>query len=196
MRLLQAILKDPLDLGQIESVVRDEPALTYKLLRYLNSPVMERKVEVKSIRSAISLLGDQEFRRWASLVAIVTPTADKTSELLRTGMLRAYFCEQLGMRRNAAHAYDYFFTGLFSVMDAVLDRPLPEIMSELALSTPVRRALLEETGELYDALEAAKSYERGNWLPFKGAMEHLSLAESCAPDCFQTANQAVSAILQ
>jgi c-di-GMP-related signal transduction protein len=60
----------------------------------------------------------------------------------------------------------------------------------------VRRALLEETGELYDALQAAKSYEYGDWLSCKGAMEHLSLPENCAPECFQTANQTVNAILQ
>ena len=122
MRLLRTILQDPLDLAQIESIVRDEPALTYKLLRYLNSPVMERKVELRSIRNAVSLLGKQEFRRWASLVAIVTLAVAKTSELLRTGLVRAYFCEQLAMRCDTDQAYDYFFTGLFSVLDAVLDR--------------------------------------------------------------------------
>jgi c-di-GMP-related signal transduction protein len=195
MRLLQAILKDPLDLGQIESVLRDEPALTYKLLRYLNSPVMERAVEVRSIRNAIALLGEKEFRRWASLVAVVTPASDKTGELLRTGLTRAYFCEQLALRSNAAHAYDYFFTGLFSVMDAVLDRPLREIVEELALPPGVRKALLGEPGQLREALEAAKAYERGHWAAFKSTMEYLSLPETCAPECFQSADQSVSAIL-
>ena len=195
IRLLQAILKDPLDLGQIENVVRDEPALTYKLLRYLNSPVMERAVEVRSIRNAIALLGEKEFRRWASLVAVVTPATDKTNELLRTGLTRAYFCEQLALRCDAAHAYDYFFTGLFSVMDAVLDRPLAEIVVELALAAEVRAALLGEPGELHDALEAAKAYERGQWTEFKNAMDQLSLPETCAPECFQTADLSASAIL-
>jgi EAL and modified HD-GYP domain-containing signal transduction protein len=195
MQLLQAILKDPLDLAQIESVVRDEPALTYRLLRYLNSPAMERKVEVRSIRNAISLLGDQEFRRWASLVAVVTPATDKPNDLLRTGLTRAYFCEQLALRRDAAHSYDYFFTGLFSVMDAVLDRPLSEIVDELALSLPVRLALLGQPGDLYDALQAATQYERGHWQSFKEAIQRLSLPETCAPECFQSADQTVNAIL-
>jgi EAL and modified HD-GYP domain-containing signal transduction protein len=196
LRLLQAIVADPLDLARIEAVVRDEPALTYKLLRYLNSPALERKVEVRSIRMAISLLGEQEFRRWASLVAVVTPASDKSSELLRIGLTRAYFCEQLALRRDAAHSYDYFFTGLFSVMDAVLDQPLPEIISELALSAQVRNALLGNPGDLYDALQAAKNYEQGHWAAFRQAIDHLSLPERCAPECFQAANQSVSGILQ
>ena len=195
LRLLQAILKDPLDLVQIETVVRDEPALTYKLLRYLNSPAMERKVEVRSIRNAISLLGEKEFRRWASLVAVVTPAADKPNELLRTGLTRAYFCEQLALRRDAAPAYDYFFAGLISVMDAVLDRPLEEIANELALSDAARKALLGESGEIYEALQAAKAYESGQWSLFQDAMKRLSLPEACAPECFQCADRTASAIL-
>lgn len=195
LRLLQAILKDPLDLPQIEAVVRDEPALTYKLLRYLNSPVMERKVEVRSIRNAISLLGEKEFRRWASLVAVVTPATDKPNELLHIGLTRAYFCEQLALRRDAAHTYDYFFAGLISVMDAVLDRPLQEIVGELALSDAARKALLGEPGEIYEALQAAKTYESGQWPPFQQAMQRLSLPEACAPECFQAADRIASAIL-
>jgi EAL and modified HD-GYP domain-containing signal transduction protein len=196
MRLLQAIVGDPLDLGRIESVLREEPALTYKLLRYLNSPVMERKAEVRSIRMAISLLGEQEFRRWAALVAVVTPASDKSSELMRTAMTRAYFCEQLALRRDAPHSYDYFFTGLFSVMDAVLDRPLSDIIGELALSAEVRDALLGKPGELFDALQAAKNYEQGHWAAFQCAISHLSLPERCAPECFQSATQSAGDILQ
>jgi c-di-GMP-related signal transduction protein len=196
LRLLRAILKDQLDLPQIEAIVREEPALAYKLLRYLNSPVMERKVEVRSIRNAISLLGEQEFRRWASLVAVITPATGKTSELLRAGLMRAYFCEQLAIRGgDAAHAYDYFFTGLFSVMDAVLDRELCEIVDELALSADVRQGLLGESGKLHEALQAAKAYEDGRWAPLSEAMQNLRIADVCAPECFELADKSVNAIL-
>jgi c-di-GMP-related signal transduction protein len=77
--LMKAIMKNPLELAQIERILRGDPALNYKLLRQLNSPEMERKVEGWSTRSAISLLGEQEFSRWALLVALVTPATDKTN---------------------------------------------------------------------------------------------------------------------
>lgn len=195
LRLLRSILKNPLDLADIESIVREEPAFTYKLLRYLNSPVLERKVEVRSIRNAISLLGEQEFRRWASLVAIVTPANDKPDALLRTGLTRAYFCEQLALRAHASNAYDYFFTGLFSVMDAVLDRPLTEIIAELALTSDVRGALLGEPGNLHEALQAAIAYEQGAWARLTGAMARVALPESCCPECFRAADRSAAAIL-
>jgi EAL and modified HD-GYP domain-containing signal transduction protein len=195
LRLLRSILRDPLDLHEIEAVVREEPALTYKLLRYLNSPVMERPVEVRSIRNAIALLGDQEFRRWASLVAVVTPATDKTDELVRTALTRAFFCEQLARRAAISNPYDYFFTGLFSLMDAVLDRPLAEIVRELALPHAVRSALLGDPGILHDALQAAIAYEQGAWARLTGAMARVALPESCGPDLFAAAGRSTAAIV-
>lgn len=128
-------------------------------------------------------------------MAVVTPATDKPNELLRTGLTRAYFCEQLALRRDAPHAYDYFFAGLISVMDAVLDRPLEEIVGELALSDAVRKALLGQPGEIYEALQTAKAYESGQWPPFQDAIKRLSLPEACAPECFQSADRTASAIL-
>ena len=195
LNLLRAILKDPLDLPGIESVVRDEPSLTYKLLRYLNSPAMERPVEIRSIRDAVALLGDQEFRRWASLVAVVTPATDKTDELLRTALTRAYFCEQLALRAATSNHYDYFLTGLLSLMDAVFDRPLPEIVRELALPQNVRAALLGEPGILRDALQAAIAYEQGAWAQLADAMARIPLPESCSPELFSAAARSAADIL-
>jgi EAL and modified HD-GYP domain-containing signal transduction protein len=110
--------------------------------------------------------------------------------------MRAYFCEQLAIRSgDAAHAYDYFFTGLFSVMDAVLDRELCEIVNEVALSADVRQGLLGESGKLREALRAAKAYEDGRWAPLSEAMQNLRIADVCAPECFELADKSVNAIL-
>jgi EAL and modified HD-GYP domain-containing signal transduction protein len=90
---MSAIMKNPLELAQSEGILREDPALTYQVLRHLNSPTMERKVEVWSTRNSISLLREQEFSRWALLVALVAPATDKTNELLRSALTCAYFCE-------------------------------------------------------------------------------------------------------
>jgi EAL and modified HD-GYP domain-containing signal transduction protein len=80
-------------------------------------------------------------------------------------------------------------------MDAVLDQPLEEIVSELALPQNVRRALLGEAGVLYDALQAAVAYEQGAWATLSGAFSRFSIPESCAPDCFSAAQTTAGAIL-
>src|SRR5262249_706760 len=100
VELLRLGHKRPLDLAKIEDVLKPEPAPMYKLLKVLNSPLMARPVEVRSVHSAIALLGDDEFRRWASLVAIILPAAEKPSELIRTGLTRAFFCEALARAKS------------------------------------------------------------------------------------------------
>jgi hypothetical protein len=80
-------------------------------------------------------------------------------------------------------------------MDAVLDRPLDEIIKELALPDDVRRALLGEPGPLYDGLLAALAYEQGAWTVLTAAMARVALTESCASDCFRAADTTAGAIL-
>lgn len=92
LRLLHAVHKNPLFVVEIEDILKQEPALTVKLLRYLNSPIFALPAEVTSIAMAVALLGEEEFRRWATLVAVVTPDAEKPEELVRTALFRAFFC--------------------------------------------------------------------------------------------------------
>jgi len=65
MELLRLVHQKPMNIPQVEELLKQEPSLLYKLLRFLNSPLMARPVEVRSVHSAIALLGDDEFRRWA-----------------------------------------------------------------------------------------------------------------------------------
>jgi c-di-GMP-related signal transduction protein len=83
------------------------------------------RIEIRGIREAIALLGEREFRRWVSIVAIVSMASDKAPELVRTTLARAYFCEDLSrLIGMSAQSSDLFLMGLLSVADALLDRPL------------------------------------------------------------------------
>ncbi len=192
MELLRLVHRRPMDIPRIEEVLKQEPALMYKLLRFLNSPLMARPVEVKSVHNAIALLGDDEFRRWASVVAVLLPAADKPSELIRTGLTRAFFCEALArVKARGATPFEYFLVGLFSVMNALLDRPLPDIAAEIAVNGKVRDALSGDANELRYALDAALGFEQGKWDEFTIAMEKLQMSEQEAPACQAQANKIV-----
>src|SRR5207248_6945584 len=112
---------------------RQDPSLTYRLLRFLNSPALALRVEIHNVRQAITLLGDREFRRWAAIVALVIMAGSKPPELIKTSLTRAYFCEELSsplhLRENAP---DLFLMGLLSAADALLDRPMKQILAELS----------------------------------------------------------------
>ena len=94
IRLLQAVSSPEISLDDLETLLKQDPALVYKLLRYLNSPLLGLR-EIRSVRHAMTLLGEIEFRRWVSIVAIVAMAADKPPELIRTALTRAFFCEEI-----------------------------------------------------------------------------------------------------
>jgi EAL and modified HD-GYP domain-containing signal transduction protein len=196
LRLIHAVQTSPMELARLEEILKQEPAFSVKLLRYLNSPVMARRAEITSLPMAIALLGETEFRRWASLAAVITPTEDKPAELVRTALMRAFFCEEIARLAHPRSAtFEFFLVGLLSVMNAILDRPLAEIVSELAVSGRVREALTGSPNELRQPLDAVLAYERGDWAEFSKIMETLAMPEEFVPDCFLAADQNVRALL-
>jgi c-di-GMP phosphodiesterase len=105
LRILEAVAA-PSSLTRLSKIYsKNDPSMVYKLLRYLNSPILGLRGEVRSVRDAMSLLGEDEFRRWGSIVAIVTMAADKP-ELIRTALTGAFFCEAisrpLGMTQESS----------------------------------------------------------------------------------------------
>jgi c-di-GMP-related signal transduction protein len=192
LHLLKAVHESPMNLGRVEEILKQEPAFSIKLLRYLNSPILARPAEITSVRMAIALLGEQEFRRWASLAAAVTPTADKAPELVRTALMRAFFCEEMArVAQQHAATFEYFLVGLLSLMNAILDRPIEEILGELGVPERVRAALTGETNDLRRPLDAVLAYERGDWSEFTKIMQALAMPEEFAPDCFFAAERTV-----
>ena len=195
VRLLQAVHKSPLLVSEIEDILKHEPALTVKLLRYLNSPILARPAEVTSIAMAVALLGEEEFRRWATLAAVVMPAEEKPEELVRTALLRAFFCEEIGRSGGNPQGFEFFLVGLLSLMNALLNEPLDELLEELAISPRVQAALLGEDNELRKPLDAVLAYERADWDAFSRIMEQLALNEESVPDRLLQAENMASRLL-
>jgi c-di-GMP-related signal transduction protein len=154
LRLLEAVNSPNFDFSKIEEVLKQEPSLVYKLLRYLNSPLLGVRNEVRSISHTITLIGEKEFRRWVSIVAIVSMAGDKPPELIRTALTRPYCREEIsGPAGLSPQLSDLFLMG--SVTDAILDLPMNDVLSHLCLSTEVHTALSGGTNrfrDVYDTL--------------------------------------------
>src|SRR5262249_40365960 len=156
-------------------------------LRYLNSPIMERRAEIHSIANAVQLLGDQTFRRWATLAAIVTPASDKPSELVHMALTRALLCEKIAQRLACEDPYEFFLVVLLSLTPAILDQPLSHIVAGLPLARRVSAALLGDPNPLRYALDAVLAYEQAEWEQFVTFMEQIALPEAAVPECFLAA---------
>jgi EAL and modified HD-GYP domain-containing signal transduction protein len=178
LQLLRQINQPELSLPDLEAVIKQDLSLAYKLLRYINSVGFGLLNQVTSIRQALALLGGDKVRLWASLLALASLSQDKPDELVVSSVLRARFCETIAPALGlAAMASDLFLLGLFSHLDAIMDRPLEETIRDLPLGDEVRMALLGQHGRLRLVLETVEAYQRGDWLGMSLAAGELGLDE-------------------
>ena len=164
LRLLHAINKPELDRNEVVALIDREVSLCYKLLRFVNSPLFGFLSEISSTGHALALLGDQEVKKWASVAAVLGIAGNKRDELVLTSLIRGRCCELLAAKRSAYRdGQSMFLLGVFSLMDAMLGRPISEIVSEIALPEVVRAALLGRPNRHGKTLELVKAFEAGRW---------------------------------
>lgn len=159
---LLAILHSPQsELSDVQAVIQQSVSLSYRLLRYANSAAFNLQREVSSIAQATVVLGQRRLRDLATLLAL-TGMSDKPPELTHTVLARARLCASLAPpgRGNADTA---FTVGLFSGLDASMDRPLTDLLADLPLAEETRLAVLEQQGPFGQVLAAALALERGDF---------------------------------
>jgi EAL and modified HD-GYP domain-containing signal transduction protein len=164
VQLLHCVTTPQFKMELLASKIKLEPSLTYKLLRYLNSPVFGLRTEIHSISHALHLLGERELRKWIAVVAVGVLADGKPDELMKVPLIRGRFCELMAPHCGMAdEASDLFLLGLLSVTDAILDQPLDVILEEMPVRLEIKEALLEQRVPYRDVLEAALALERGDW---------------------------------
>ena len=191
LRLLAEIHQPEVEFKDLESLIQSDVSLASKLLRYVNSAVFGWITPVQSIRQALALLGEQEIRNWASLAALSTLTVDKPDELMRVALLRARFCELLAPWEGLAYRKaDLFLTGLFSLLDAMLDRPLAEILAEMRLTGAIAETLLGTSQPGHPmalVYRLVREYESGNWEAFTATADQLHVPVEIIPELYLNA---------
>jgi len=163
LALLQvaAVLNDPaVELEQIEQLIAHDVALSFRLLRYVNSAFFGLRGDVRSIGQALALLGLDNIRRWATL-SVLASIDDKPTELTLTALTRARFCELAGEPLGIAGGPELFTLGLFSVLDAMMDAPMIEVIESLPLAAEMREALVAHKGKRGLLLESVGALETG-----------------------------------
>jgi len=188
LRLLQAISQPEADPHKIEEILKGEASLCYRLLRYLNSPIFGFRQEVKSVRHALTILGDREMRRWIRLVTTLTAAQNKPTDLILTALTRARFCEMISTKINRGSS-DLFLVGLLSVMDAILEMPMGLVLDGIAVEPDTRAVLLGEQCSLTPIYDLMLAQEAGEWSAAERLSEQLHLANTFAADVHWSAMQ-------
>jgi len=182
MQFLKEIHEPDMNFEKLETIVRRDVSLSYKLLRYINSPFFGVQGDIHSIQQALLLLGEREVKKWATLMALSAMAEDKPAELVRQGLVRALFLESLAERTGrASDKSDFFLMGLLSVIDAIMDRPLDEILSQLPLTKMLCDGLLGRHNPFRESFEVVLAYEKGEWDRFDICCEQAGISRKELP---------------
>ncbi|OUL99225.1 EAL and HDOD domain-containing protein [Variovorax sp. JS1663] len=174
VQLMQMIQRND-ELREIEAVLKRDAALTYRLLRYINSPAIGAGVEIHSLRHAVTILGYAPLLRWLSVLLATSNAKASSPFLTKKAILRGRFVELMGKGMlPAGDADNLFVVGMFSLIDRLLGVPMQEVLRKVQLNEAVQQAILSREGA---------------YGPF------LALAESCEEDGARAASLAESLFL-
>lgn len=177
LKLLSLVAQDA-DTREIEEIFREEPKLSYNLLRLVNSVAVGAKATIGSFHQAIAILGRRQLQRWLQLLIYANQAAHTSipSPLLQLAAARGRQMELLvGAIEPSINIPDFgdtaFMTGIFSLLEVLLNLPMNEILDALPLQKEIHDALSTRQGILGHLLDAITAGEAGN---FSGAAETLT----------------------
>jgi c-di-GMP phosphodiesterase len=174
LRLAASLQSEDYSLDDVERLLSQDVSLSYRVLRCINSSYYNLPRKIDSIRQAIIILGLDTLRQLCGLLCL-QGLDDRPPSLIVQAMTRGRMCEQLGRLGGARDAGPFFITGLFSLLNALLGIPTRKVVEELPLTPAVVRALVAGEGQLGEALQCTRAYERGVWdhAVYEGLAPHL-----------------------
>jgi len=186
LRLLQAVSRPEMQWDEIEDLIKKDAAIYYRLLRYLNSAAFGIRGEVRSVNQALTILGENELRRWCRLAGAFELSGERPSDLVLAALVRARFGEL--MQDHVEHgAADLFLLGLLSLMDAILQIPMSLVIDGLPLDADSTAMLVDNAGPLLPLYRLVWALERGAWGAVVRACDQLGLREEDIAESFSSA---------
>ena len=163
LNLMQQLQDPQADYDKLETILSQDVALSYKLLRYINSAEFTLRREIDSLKDAVVLLGIKNVKNWVSLLLMSKALGNKPNELIVTAMVRAKMCELLAEKFNPKIKSQMFIIGLFSILDVLMDTPMIELLDTIILSGSIKLALLDRYGEPGEIYNQVLLYENNEW---------------------------------
>ncbi|HBW96982.1 MAG TPA: histidine kinase [Pseudoalteromonas sp.] len=182
------VMKPSPDIKQISALFEADAALAYKLMRLINSGVFPIQSKISSIKQALVYLGHERLKKFVSLIVTAHTAGKKPAELMQVCVVRARFCELIAKQVSKSLAGEAFLTGLFSLLDAILDQPMSLLVEKLPFPDEIKAALLNEKNTLYYILNVVQAYETGSWWTLEKAVILLNVKSDVLPGLY---NQAV-----
>lgn len=181
------VMKPDPDVKVITGLFELDAALAYKLLRLLNSGVFPLQSQISSLKQALVYLGQARLKKFVSLIVTAHTARTKPIELMQMCVIRARFCELIASKVAKQVQGEAFLTGLFSLLDAILDKPMDLLVDKLPFPDEIKAALTGEKNDLYYILETVKAYETGSWWALEKAVSLINLDSAFLPKLYKQA---------
>jgi c-di-GMP phosphodiesterase len=194
IEILRLLHEDPIEIPRLSQLVKRDTSLTYRLLRLVNSPMCAVRQEVKSIQSALVVLGDEASRRILTLAIASELSAGQPVEVLRMAIVRGRFCE-LAARPCELDPTEQYLLGMMSLLPAMLRVPMEELAPALPFREEIRHALQGEPNSKRALLQWLECHERGDWSGSDAVVQANNLSQVEVVGCYGEAVEWAEAAL-
>ena len=167
---------EPID--RLEAVMKNDPTMAFKLMRYINSPAFGLRVEITSFRHAIMLLGYQRLKRWLALLLASGSRDGNFKPVIYAAVRRGLVMEELGRDSGCDDdkRSELFICGVFSLLDRLMQQPFDELLKSIPTSAAVSAALVHRNGPLWPYLTLVQAVEAASIYDIRAAAEDLLMA--------------------
>jgi len=162
IQILRLLRSDPLNLRKLSELVKQDASLTHRFLQMVNSPLFAVHDRIRSIQSALILVGDDAIRRIATLAITSEFNAKQPREILRMAIVRGRFCE-LAAPLGALDPQEQYLLGMLSLLPTMLRIPMADLAPTLPLREEIREALKGAVSLESSLLRWVELHERGEW---------------------------------
>ncbi|GAB3026131.1 EAL and HDOD domain-containing protein [Bowmanella dokdonensis] len=189
LELLQESANREFNFERVNAIFERDVGLSYMLLRFINNPTINKRYKISSLRHALNYLGEMELKKFISILALANMGEEKPMELLHLSLVRAKFCELVSLaKKDQDNPPKGFLVGLFSLLDALLDQNMLNLVDKLPIDEEIKSALCGQEGRLKSYLALARAFESANWLALIKLSGQLELSQKMLHGLF---NQAI-----
>jgi len=176
LELIEQSSQESLNFDLVSDIFSRDPGLTYKLLRFINSPTYGQTQEITSLKHALIYIGEVELKKFIALLALSDLNDNQSSEAMRMSLARAKFCEQISnLRKDKENPPKAFLTGLLSMIDGIMNIEIAPLLDILPVHNDIKIALKGEKSPLFYYLELARKTEQGEWAEAERIVKALKI---------------------
>ena len=160
--ILSELLDKEFDINKVEQIIKSDVAISFKIMKMLNSASFGFIQKISSIKQAIMLIGREALSKWLTIIAMSEMQSSNEEEITKSIIIRARFCELIAEKINSPKSTQCFLAGLFSNLDVYMQKNMDEIISDLPVEEELKEALVGKKNDINKILKLVISYERAD----------------------------------